>query len=318
LISRFPAFAKLRPCECSRSADLQTSQHEYPLGILCPLALRPTPHLSLPHQDPSAVIGKNISLLVQDLLNRKYRKVALDPVLDLTAPRPYASSVIMAKTHYPVDAEQAMDELCRVDRRLGRLIRKVGSFPTKKPKPQPPFESLLRAIVYQQLAGAAAATIYGRVKALGSDGNCPTPEEILRATKAKLRLAGLSRQKIAAVKDLARKTIDGTVPTLAVIRRMSEEEILERLTKVRGIGEWSVQMFLMFRLGRPDVLPIRDYGIQKGFQHVYRLADTPKPQAILEHGERWRPYRSIASWYLWRAVEQKNAQKKAAKKSRRK
>ena len=224
----------------------------------------------------------------------------------------------MAKTHYPVDAEQVMLELCRVDRHLARMIRKVGCFPTKKQKPQPPFQSLLRAIVYQQLAGAAAKTIFGRVMALGSDGKCPTPEEILRATKPRLRRAGLSRQKIAAVKDLAKKTLDGTVPALATIRRMSEEEILERLTQVRGIGEWSVQMFLMFQLGRPDVLPIRDYGIQKGFQHVYGLEDTPKPQAILEHGERWRPYRSIASWYLWRAVDQKNAAKSTEIKKRKK
>jgi DNA-3-methyladenine glycosylase II len=224
----------------------------------------------------------------------------------------------MAKTHYPVDPDEVMRELCRVDRHLARVIRKVGSFPTKKQKPQPPFQSLLRAIVYQQLAGAAAATIFGRVKALGADGNCPSPEEILRATKAKLRRAGLSRQKIAAVKDLARKTIDGTVPPLAVIRRMSEEEILERLTQVRGIGEWSVHMFLMFQLGRPDVLPIHDYGIRKGFQHVYGLEDEPKPMAVLEHGERWRPYRSIASWYLWRAVEQRNAERSAARKNKKK
>jgi DNA-3-methyladenine glycosylase II len=217
----------------------------------------------------------------------------------------------MTRTHFPVDADLVMHELCRVDRHLARVIRKVGSFPTKKQKPQPPFESLLRAIVYQQLAGAAAKTIYGRVRALGSDGNCPTPEEILRATKAKLRRAGLSRQKIAAVKDLAKKTIDGTVPPLATIRRMSEEEILERLTQVRGIGEWSVQMFLMFQLGRPDVLPIKDLGIRKGFQHVYGLEEEPKPVAVLEHGERWRPYRSIASWYLWRAVDQRNAEKSA-------
>jgi DNA-3-methyladenine glycosylase II len=224
----------------------------------------------------------------------------------------------MAKTHYPVDADEVMRELCRIDRHLARVIRKVGSFPTKKQKPQPPFESLLRAIVYQQLAGAAAATIFGRVKALGSDGHCPSPEEILRATKAKLRRAGLSRQKIAAVKDLARKTMDGTVPPLAVIRRMCEEEILERLTQVHGIGEWSVHMFLMFQLGRPDVLPIHDYGIRKGFQHVYGLEDEPKPRVVLEHRERWRPYRSIASWYLWRAVDQRNAEKSAAAKKRKK
>lgn len=216
----------------------------------------------------------------------------------------------MAKTHYPVDADFVMRELCRVDRHLARVIRKVGSFPTKRQKPQPPFESLLRAIVYQQLAGAAAAAIFGRVKALGSNGKCPTPEEILRAGKTKLRRAGLSRQKIAAVTDLARKTIDGTVPPLAAIRRMSEEEIIERLTQVHGIGEWSVHMFLMFQLGRPDVMPILDYGIRKGFQHIYGLEKEPKPQAVLDHAERWRPYRSIASWYLWRAVEQRNAMKK--------
>src|SRR5580704_554309 len=214
----------------------------------------------------------------------------------------------MAKTHFPVDTEHVMRELSRVDRRLAKVIRRVGCFPTKKEKPQPPYESLLRAIVYQQLAGKAAATIFGRVKALGA-GGFPTPEEILLMDDSKLRGAGLSRQKIAAVKDLAAKTLDGTVPPLAKLRRMSEAEIHERLVQVRGIGEWSVQMFLMFRLGRPDVLPTRDLGIQQGFQHVYRLKARPKPEAILEHGERWRPYRSIASWYLWRAVEQKRARK---------
>ena len=218
----------------------------------------------------------------------------------------------MARTHFPVDAKHVMRELSRVDRRLAKVIRRVGCFPTKKEKPQPPYESLLRAIVYQQLAGKAAATIFGRVKALGSSG-FPTPEEILLLDAAKLRGAGLSRQKIAAVKDLAAKTLDGTVPPLAALRRMSEEEIHERLVQVRGIGEWSVQMFLMFRLGRPDVLPIHDLGIQIGFQHVYNLGDRPKPQAILEHGERWRPYRSIASWYLWRAADAKSAKKSTAK-----
>ena len=223
----------------------------------------------------------------------------------------------MAKTHYPVDADHVMRELCRVDRHLARIIRRVGTFPTERQKPQSPYQSLLRAIVYQQLAGKAAETIFGRVKALGASG-FPTPEEILALDDSKLRGAGLSRQKIAAVKDLAAKTLDGTVPPLSRLRRMSEVEIHERLIQVRGIGEWSVQMFLMFRLGRPDVLPIRDLGIQKGFQHVYKLADTPKPQAILEHGERWRPYRSIASWYLWRAVDQRNAEKASARKDKKK
>jgi DNA-3-methyladenine glycosylase II len=215
----------------------------------------------------------------------------------------------MAKTHYPVDADHVMRELSRVDRRLGKLIRRVGIFPTKRQKPQHPYESLLRAIVYQQLAGKAAEAIFGRVKALGANG-FPTPEEITALDAAKLRGAGLSRQKIAAVKDLAAKTLDGTVPPLAVLRRMTEVEIHERLVQVRGIGEWSVQMFLMFRLGRPDVLPIKDLGIQKGFQIVYGHKKMPKPQFILEYGERWRPYRSIASWYLWRAVDTKKPKKK--------
>jgi DNA-3-methyladenine glycosylase II len=215
----------------------------------------------------------------------------------------------MAKTHYGVDAAQVMRELSRADRRLARVIRKVGSFPTKRPKSQHPYAVLLRAIVYQQLAGKAAAAIFGRVTALGASG-FPTPEEILLLEEKTLRNAGLSRQKIAAVKDLAARTIDGTVPNLKEIRRMSEEEILERLTRVHGIGEWSVQMFLMSQLGRPDILPVQDYGIRKGFQNVYGLDDVPKPKAVLEHGERWRPYRSIASWYLWRAADAKSAPKK--------
>ena len=223
----------------------------------------------------------------------------------------------MAQTHYDVDAEHVMRELSRVDRKLARVIRRAGCFPTKKRKPQPPFASLLQSIVYQQLAGKAAATIFGRVKALGASG-FPTPEEILALDAAQLRGAGLSRQKIAAVKDLALKTMDGTVPPLAKLRRMSEEEIHERLTRVRGIGEWSVQMFLMSRLGRADVLPIHDLGIRKGFQIVYGHDDVPKPQVILEFGERWRPYSSIASWYLWRAADQKNAKKPASKKSKEK
>jgi DNA-3-methyladenine glycosylase II len=212
-----------------------------------------------------------------------------------------------------VDAEQVMRELSRVDRKLARIIREVGSFPTKREKPQHPYQSLLRSIVYQQLAGKAAATIFGRVKALGANG-FPSPEEILQFDDATLRGAGLSRQKIAAVKDLAAKTLDGTVPPLDKLRRMSEAEIHERLVQVRGIGEWSVQMFLMFRLGRPDVLPIKDLGIQKGFQIVYGPRKLPKPEFILKHGERWRPYRSIASWYLWRAVDAHRSKKASAKK----
>ena len=213
----------------------------------------------------------------------------------------------MAKTHFGLETDLVIRELSTADSLLADVIRRVGNFPTKKQKPQHPFSSLLRSIVYQQITGKAAETILGRVKERVGGGDFPTPEEILRAPNAKLRRAGLSRQKIAAVKDLAARALDGTVPTLAKLRRMGEEEIIERLTAVRGIGVWSVQMFLMFRLGRPDVLPIHDLGIRKGFQRVYGHADLPKPRLILEHGERWRPYRSIASWYLWRAAEEKSS-----------
>ncbi len=170
----------------------------------------------------------------------------------------------MPRTHYPVDAEQVMRELCRADRRLARIIRKVGSFPTKRQKPQHPYQSLLQSIVYQQLAGKAAATIFGRVKALGASG-FPTPEEILLLDASKLRGAGLSRQKIAAVKDLAAKTLDGTVLPLAKLRRMSEVEIHERLVQVHGIGEWSVQMFLMFRLGALTCCRFATWGFKRVF-----------------------------------------------------
>ena len=224
----------------------------------------------------------------------------------------------MAETHSDAETTQIMQALSRADRRLARVIRKIGPFPTDKPKPKHPYEVLLQAIIYQQLAGKAAAAIFSRVKALGMDGNFPTPDEILGASRARLRRAGLSRQKIAAVRDLARKTLDGTVPPLAKIRRLSEEEILERLTQVRGIGEWSVQMFLMFQLRRPDVLSAQDYGLRKGFQRVYGLKDVPKPKAVLAQGERWRPYRSIASWYLWRAAEANPAKKPASAKTKEK
>jgi DNA-3-methyladenine glycosylase II len=220
----------------------------------------------------------------------------------------------MAKTLFPVDTAHVIEELCRADRRLARVIRRVGTFPTQKRRPQHPFVSLFRAIVYQQITGKAAETILNRVKTMVARDGFPTPEEILRATRAKLRRAGLSRQKIAAAKDLAAKTLDGTVPPLAKLRRMGEEEIIERLTQVRGIGVWSVQMFLIFQLGRTDVLPIDDYGVRKGFARVYGHKEVPKPKAVLEHGERWRPYRSIASWYLWRAAEEKSPKPRPKKK----
>ncbi|HEY2545507.1 MAG TPA: hypothetical protein VGI46_05540, partial [Candidatus Acidoferrum sp.] len=138
-------------------------------------------------------------------------------------------------------------------------------------------------------------------KALGSNSRIPTPQEILKLRKPALRKAGLSGAKILAVKDLAAKTISGVVPTLEQAQKLSDEELVKRLTSVRGIGAWTVEMFLIFRLGRPDVLPIHDLGVKKGWSITYKKKHMPKPKELLKFGERWRPYRTIASWYMWRA-----------------
>jgi 3-methyladenine DNA glycosylase/8-oxoguanine DNA glycosylase len=165
------------------------------------------------------------------------------------------------------------------------------------------FTALLRSIVYQQLSGKAAATILGRVNRLFAPRRFPTPRELLEISPARLREAGLSAAKTAAVRDLASRTLDGTVPSMARIRRMEDEAIIERLTVVRGIGRWTAEMLLMFRLGRPDILPLADLGVRKGFQITFRTRKLPEPSVMTRRGERWRPYRSVASWYLYRALE---------------
>lgn len=210
----------------------------------------------------------------------------------------------MAKTNeVSFDHEQAAAELASRDARLAKLIAKTPPFQLDQTPFESPYEALLEAIAYQSISGKAAAKIYERIQALGANGRCPTPLEILATPKRRLRTAGLSNAKAAAMKDLAQKTIEGVVPTLEQARAMSDEELVERLIGVRGIGAWTVEMFLIFRLGRPDVLPIHDYGVQKGFALTYGKRKIPKPKELLKFGERWRPYRTIASWYMWRAIE---------------
>ena len=225
----------------------------------------------------------------------------------------------------PFDHVKAHEHLSQADKRLGRLIADIGEFPFKLDECDSVYESLLEAIAYQSISSKAAATIFARIKALGANGQCPTPEEILSAPAQTLREAGLSFAKVAAMKDLAQKTIDGVVPSLEAAQKMSDEELVERLISVRGIGAWTVEMFLIFRLGRPDILPIHDYGVQKGFAILYRKKAIPKPRELAAFGERWRPYRTVASWYMWRAVGRagkdarkitKNTNKKNAKKKR--
>ncbi len=166
-----------------------------------------------------------------------------------------------------------------------------------------PFQTLARSIVYQQLNGRAAATILGRVHAIYGGRKHFKPEAAATTTDELLRAAGLSRAKTAALKDLAAKTIDGTVPTARALVSKTDAEIIERLTAIRGVGRWTVEMLLIFRLGRPDVLPIDDYGVRKGLQRLLGAKELPSRAELAERGERWRPYRSAASWYLWRACE---------------
>jgi 3-methyladenine DNA glycosylase/8-oxoguanine DNA glycosylase len=203
----------------------------------------------------------------------------------------------------PFDLQKAMQHLSATDEKLAELISNTVPFQTDSDQLQSPYEALLESIAYQSISGKAAATIFGRIKALSGNGRAPSPEQMLKIRKPVLRKAGLSGAKVLAMKDLAQKTIDGIVPTLEQAEKLSDEELVERLVSVRGIGTWTVEMFLIFRLGRPDVLPIHDLGVKKGWSVTYGKKHMPKPKELLKFGERWRPYRTIASWYMWRAFE---------------
>jgi len=197
----------------------------------------------------------------------------------------------------------ALQHLQKVDRVLARIIKQVGPCPLAPRRGLQPWQALVRSVAYQQLNGTAAQTIFNRFLALFPDTKFPTPEQIVSAPDEALRSAGLSRAKTAAIKDIAAKTIAGVVPERRAITRLSDVEIVERLTTIRGVGPWTVEMMLMFTLGRPDVLPATDYGVRNGFAIVYGWKELPLPKDLLAHGERWRPYRSIAAWYMWQAVD---------------
>ncbi len=202
------------------------------------------------------------------------------------------------------DPDVAVEHLRAADPGLARVIDAVGPLELELRSTPSLFVALAEAIVYQQLTGKAAATIYGRVCALFPGArHGPAPEQILGASDAALRGAGLSRAKLLALRDLAERARAGEIPTLAAARRMADDAIIERLTEVRGIGRWTVQMLLIFRLARPDVLPADDYGIRKGFAAAFRKRALPARADVERRGLRWRPYRTAASWYLWRAAE---------------
>jgi methylated-DNA-[protein]-cysteine S-methyltransferase len=202
------------------------------------------------------------------------------------------------------DPAVAVEHLRGSDPILKRLVDTVGPLRMTLKKTPSIFVALTEAIVYQQLTGKAAATIFARVCSLfprAHEG--PSAEQILRVSDAKLRAAGLSRPKLLALRDLARRAKAGEIPTLVEVQRMDDESIIERLTHVRGIGQWTVEMLLVFRLGRPDVLPADDYGVRKGFAVAFKTRELPAPKELAKYGERWKPYRTVASWYLWRAAE---------------
>ncbi|HEX3968751.1 MAG TPA: DNA-3-methyladenine glycosylase [Edaphobacter sp.] len=229
---------------------------------------------------------------------------------------------VIAKPGVPrYDSAAAILHLTAADPKLGKLIERAGPFTLRIASAQSPFEALVESIIYQQLHGKAAATIHRRMLESFHDicgiGNHPSPEHLLDCPNEQLRAAGLSKNKMLALRDLAAKTIDGTVPTLKQIQRMSDEAIIEHLVQVRGIGRWTVEMLLIFRLGRPNVLPVDDYGVRKGFALTFGKlkspekggplkitpTDLPKPDVMHRRAKKWQPWCSVASWYLWRACD---------------
>ncbi|OLC68098.1 MAG: hypothetical protein AUH78_26790 [Gemmatimonadetes bacterium 13_1_40CM_4_69_8] len=202
----------------------------------------------------------------------------------------------------PFDLQLAERHLAASDAKLAALIARVGPCRLQVEALASPFAALVESIVYQQLTGKAAKTIHDRLVALFPRRHV-NPRRLLATHHRRLRSSGLSRAKVLALKDLATKTLEGVVPPLPALHTMDDEQIIARLTAVRGVGRWTAEMLLIFRLGRPDVWPVTDYGVQKGYARVFSRGRLPSPKLLLRRGERWRPYRTAAAWYLWRAAE---------------
>ncbi len=207
-------------------------------------------------------------------------------------------------------ADKAVETLSKVDKKLAKLIVTKPRFQLKISPIQSTFEALAESIVYQQLNGKAAASIFNRLKILTNETQFPTPEEILALPESTIRSVGLSQAKTLALIDLSRKALDGLVPDVEQLEDMTDQEILDCLTAIRGIGPWTVQMLLIFRLGRLDVMPATDYGVQQGFALTYRLKELPTPKYLLSYAEKWRPFRTVGSWYMWRALDKDNGRSK--------
>ena len=196
------------------------------------------------------------------------------------------------------DLTAALKHISISDARLGRIIKSVGACKIKKHKD--PFQSLAEAIIYQQLAGSAADAIYARfVKVYGG---FPEPTQVLATETTKLRVAGLSGRKIEYLKDLASNVSDGRL-RLSLLKSMSDDDVIQELTQVKGIGTWTAEMFLIFCLGRPDILPVTDLGLRRAMQKTYSLSELPLPALMQNIAQPWKPYRSVATWYLWKSLE---------------
>ncbi|MGQ0384319.1 MAG: DNA-3-methyladenine glycosylase family protein [Gammaproteobacteria bacterium] len=208
---------------------------------------------------------------------------------------------------------EAVRHLRRVDPVMAQLIRRAGPCEIAPVRGRSPFEALVLAVAHQQLTGKAANTILGRFYALYGLSACPGPERLAQTPDDQLRSCGFSRAKAASLRDIAAKTLDGTIPPRRALARMGNEAIIERLIEARGVGRWTVEMFLMFTLGRPDVLPVDDYGIRLGYKIAYGKRSLPKPKSLARVGERWAPYRTTAAWYLWRTVDLDSARRASEK-----
>ncbi len=197
----------------------------------------------------------------------------------------------------------ALKHLAEVDPLMGELIREIGPCLLEPEKRRAPFQSLVQAVAHQQLHGTAAQTILGRFIKLFPGCRFPRPEDLATVTDEQIRACGFSFAKIKAIRDIAEKTLSGVVPTTREIVKLTDEEIIERLTAVRGVGRWTVEMLLIFQLGRENVLPVDDFGVRMGFRHTYKKRSMPTPKALRKFGQRWHPHATTAAWYLWRAAD---------------
>jgi methylated-DNA-[protein]-cysteine S-methyltransferase len=283
--------ARLGTRGAARAVGQALGQNPFPIVVPCHRVL--------------AAGGKVGGFSAHGGLATKLRMLAMEGVRLNGVPVPLAAG----NRGFGFDPIVAVEHLRTNDPVFAQLIDAVGPFRMQLHNARSIFGALAEAIVYQQLTGKAAAKIFARLCALFPGApKSPTAEQILAASDEQLRGVGLSGSKLLSLRDLARRAADGEIPALSETRRMTDEAIIESLTRVRGIGRWTAEMLLIFHLGRPDVLPVHDYGVRKGFAIVYDR-ELPSPKKLAAYGARWKPYRTVASWYLWRVVERATARK---------